>query len=101
MAPLALLLILCALVYLASAAWRTADAVLRGLPGGLRLFWWLARPLLLATLKGLRLALHWADVGGLELARRAHAAWWVYSYCWRRQYVARHIRGQRKRALHL
>lgn len=96
MSAVLFIIAVCALVWLFGAAWRALEVFLQGVVGGTKLFRRLAQPVVVWLWRAGRWAAHWGGVLQLELSRRIHAAYWVYSYLWHRQYIARHIRKKRR-----
>lgn len=96
MGALALLIILAILVYLGNIAWRATETTLQGVVSGVRLFWHGAWAVLAISLRFYVWTLRWAHVLQLELSQRLHAAWWCYSYRWRRAYIAHRLREERR-----
>lgn len=95
MEALVLLTILAVLVYLANLAWRTTEAGLQGLVSGVRISWRLVRAVTVLVLRFYVWAMRWADVLVMAASQRLHAAWWCWSYLWRRAYIAKQLRLRR------
>lgn len=96
MEALILLVILAVLVYLANIGWRATETTLQGLVSGIRISWRIGRVVLHVLSRFTRWLVRWAHVLHLECAQRSHAAWWCWSYIWRRAYIAGRLRKGRR-----
>lgn len=73
-------------------AWRVVDAIVQGVPRGLRLTWRTFR----AMVRALRSAERSAQRFDTWLGQRVHAAYWTWSYWLKRAYIASQLRARRR-----
>lgn len=77
---------------LLTSIWRAVDACVQGVPRGLQLTWRLFRTIL----RGIRAVEKAALRLDTWLGQHAHAAYWTWSYCLKRSYIASRLWALRR-----
>lgn len=96
-------MVIAAVVYLITAAWRAAEALLQGTAGALRLSWragvglWRTACWTLRTGRLVALRLRdWHDVGSTWAGQFLQSCWFAWSNTARRRYIAGQLRRLRR-----